>query len=960
MGKKAQNEVEAFTAKILRTYFCDSNVDFIISTFAEDIIWLGAGEKQKAEGRENVAACFLAGKDEMIACYMSDEEYYSMELGNGCYLCEGISWLHSKPDAEAYLNTQQRITFIFREKGDTFEAVHIHNSVPFGAIKDNELFPVETGRKELQQLKSALQLRNQEYEQQVHFLNQLYTTVPCGILQFSPTSDHSIVAANPMVWKFYGYTSERDYMDDITDPVQMVDSEDRGWILSILEHLQPGDDPASYRRHCTKKNGEEAWLSVVMCRTTNSIGQDVIQAVFTDITEQVRLEHTQEQERILENRFLRAAIYTAYPLIMNINLTQNSYDFFVAEQEPYNLPKTGLYTELLQNFLPYIYHSYQEDFTAVFDRAEVMRRFTNNEREIYMELQTKGTDNAYHWLSIHIIYVENPFNEDILGIVLMKTLDEQRAEQARQEQLLRDALASAKAASRAKSDFLSRMSHDIRTPMNAIIGMSTIGQFKLDDPQIIGDCFKKIDASSKYLLSLINDILDMAKIETDKMDIAHEVFDIKSFVDDINQIIYPQTVDRHLTYEMRYQEPLETHYIGDPLRMKQILMNLLSNAIKYTPAGGHLGVDIKEASRTNGFSFLQFSVWDTGMGMSEEFMQRIFLPFEQESPGNARNNIGSGLGLSIVYNLVQLMGGDITVESKKNLGSRFTVTIPFQLISENKDEEWQRKHKNLLKGFHVLVVDDDPIVSRQVSLILRDIGAKTVSTDSGYAAIDQVQKGLAENWMFDIAMIDWKMPGINGIETARRIRRLIGPDAMIIMISAYDWSMIEKEARDAGVDFFISKPLFRSSIYDAVSKMEQKEPEKKIAHGPVLKGLHILLAEDNELNQQIAKTLLEMNGAVVDVAGNGEETVSYFKNHAPGTYQVILMDIRMPVMNGIEATKAIRALEHKDAARIPILAMTANAFEEDKKEAFLAGMTGYLIKPLDVNIMIHELEKYNK
>ncbi len=957
MGKKTREEIESLAQKILKTYFCDSDMEFMISTFADDIIWLGGGEKQKAEGKEQVAAQFRMGKDGMIACDMSEEQYHTIDLGGGSYLCEGVSRLRSKPETGTYLNTQQRVTFIFREKGDELETVHIHNSVPFAEIKDDELFPVESGRAEFQKLKAALLEKNQEYEHQARFLEQLYRTVPCGIVQFSTDSSHRLLSANPTAWKFYGYTSEAEYRTEVESPLQMVESQDQGWILDVIEQLKLNEAPASYHRHCTKKNGQEAWINVGMGRIADSNGQEVIQAVFTDITEQMRLEKAQEQERILENRALRTAIYTAYPLIMSINLSKDTYNCFFNEQEVFSFPAEGVYSDLVSACLPNVYLSYQEDFRATFCREEILRRFAEGEREIYMELQEQGADGVYHWIAWHLIYVENPFSEEVLAIHLVKVLDAQRQEQARQEQLLRDALASAKAANQAKSDFLSRMSHDIRTPMNAIIGMSTIGQLKMEDNKVVRDCFQKIDTSSQYLLSLINDILDMSKIETDKMEIAHELFQLNHFAEEVNQIIYPQTLEKEILYEMRYQEPMESCYIGDSLRMKQILMNLLSNSLKFTPSGGKICIDIIEEKRTNGFAYLQFTVWDTGIGMSDEFMDRIFQPFEQEAPGNARNNVGSGLGLSIVYNLVQLMGGRIQVESKKHEGSRFTVTIPFQLVSDDEEREWERKRQNLLKGFQVLVVDDDPMVGRQTASILKDIGAKTVWADSGYQAVKEVEKCLEEQWIFDIAMIDWKMPGIDGIETARRIRRLVGADTMIIMITAYSWCDIEEEAREAGIDYFIAKPLFRSVIYDTFSKLDKKESAPRQISDTTLSGKQILLVEDNDLNQEIAKTLLEMNGAFVDVARNGEEAVRAFQSREEGTYQAILMDIRMPVMDGIEATKQIRAMKRKDAGTVPILAMTANAFEEDKKKAFDADMTGYLVKPLDVKVLVDELIK---
>lgn len=964
MGKNALAEVEALARKILVTYFCDSDMDFMISTFADDIIWLGSGEKQKAEGKEAVAACFLAGRDEMIAFDMTDEEYHAVDLGGGAYVCEGVSHLHSRMESEILLDTWQRITFVFRKKGDGLETVHIHNSVPFAAIKDGELFPVEEGHAEFERLKKQLQEKNLEYENQTRFLKRLYDTIPCGIVQCTTDPAHELISENPNDWQFYGYHSQEEYRKEHKSLMQRIEPEDREWVLEIMEGLELNGEHVSYRRRCVKKDGEEAWVSVIMSRISDSNGRDVIQAIYTDITQQVRLEQQQEQERVMENRSLRAAICTAYPLIVSVNLTRDSYRCFVNEQPGEEFPKEGCYSKVMEHCFQKAYPSSRETFAAAFERENVLHRFAEGAREVYIEVQRRGGDGAYHWVALHMIYVENPFSSDVLAIVLMKPLDEQRAQQARQEQLLRDALVSANAANRAKSDFLSRMSHDIRTPMNAIIGMSTIGQLKLEDRDTVKDCFKKIDTSSQYLLSLINDILDMSRIETDKMEIAHEPFEFRSFADELNQIIYPQTQERKVSYEMRCQEPLESHYIGDCLRLKQIMMNLLSNALKFTPSRGSICVDIREEKRENGYAWLQFAVEDDGIGMSEDFMKKIFEPFEQEEADNARNNIGSGLGLSIVYNLVQLMGGTISVKSRKKEGSRFQVQIPFQLVSDDAEKEWERKRQNLLKGFQVLVVDDDPAVGLQAASILEDIGAKTVYVDSGIRAVLEVERGIQENGMYDIAMIDWKMPGIDGIETARRIRRLVGPDTMIIMITAYDWSGIEKEAREAGIDYFVAKPLFRSVLYDAFSRLEkngaeQKPKEAVREHRVVLEGQRILLAEDNELNQEIAKTLLEMNGVTVDAVNNGKAALEMFAAAEPGTYQVILMDIRMPVMDGLEATKRIRTLNNRDAGTIPILAMTANAFEEDRRTAYAAGITGYLVKPLDFNAMMDELARYS-
>ncbi len=1078
--------VEAFASRILTSYFCDSDVEFLISTLASDIVWLGGGDRMKAEGREAVAAAFRNGGD-LIPCNLTDEHYVTRDLGNGLYLCQGDGLLTSKPEVPMIFHQHQRCTFIFREIPTGFETVYIHNSLSYnGEIEEDALFPIQEAKDAYEKLKGVLSQRERqielmlsqlpggmltcrtdsnfttvwisdglctllgyatpeeflastggscrsfilpedydlmrrrtftalsqgdtysseyrvrrrdgtvfwvadfgkqvvdsdgksliycfisditdrknrelqlrqsthEIERQAHFLTQLYNTVPCGILQFTPDPSHAIVSLNHMVWEFYGFPSEEAYHEAIHDPFQLVMGQDRERINKLVNGLTLHGGPVSYTREGVRQNGKSVWISVIMERLINADGLDVIQAVFTDISDIHRLQKAQEQERVLENRLLRAAICTSYPLIISVNLTQNSYQCFIDEQDSFFIKDSGSYSALVEKTSSCISFSYQQTFQTLLKREAVLRRFGEGDREIYLELRAKGRDGQVHWVSIQLIHVDNPFRDDVLAIVLVKLLDTQRAEQARQEQLLRDALASANAANNAKSDFLSRMSHDIRTPMNAIIGMSTIGQLKAHDPEQMRDCFQKIDASSRYLLSLINDVLDMSKIETGKMTLTHTPFDFTELIQEITTILYPESAELGLSFEVTHQEPLDRIYIGDSLRLKQILMNLLSNAQKFTPSGGCVRLNIRESKRTNGFSYLAFTVSDTGIGMSEDFMDRLFQPFEQEDSGLARNQVGSGLGLSIVHNLVQLMGGAIQVHSVKGKGSTFEVTIPFERVEDDQEAERQRKTRCLLQGVEVLVVDDDAVVGEQSTAILDQIGAHTVWVDSGQKAVDEVRTSLDRGQTYDIAMIDWRMPDMDGIETTRRIRALTGPDTTIIIISAYDWSSIEAEARDAGANCFITKPLFFSTICDTFSSLEltHQIPQQMPADHSLI-GQRILLVEDNALNMEIAQSLLEIYGMEVIPAENGKRAVELFSQSPKNHFLAVLMDIRMPVMDGLTATRAIRASERADS-HVPILAMSANAFDEDKQLAYAAGMNGYIVKPLDIQILIREL-----
>ena len=1072
---------EAFADEILRRYFCDSDVEYLVSAFAPDIVWLGSGETMRAEGAEAVAAYFMAGRDDLVPCDMEEAHYVTLPLGEDYCLCEGDSWVQPKRGTDLYFRIHQRISFVFRRVGDRLEVVHIHHSAPYPGLQDDEMFPVQSAKDAYEKLRGVLAQKDDQIElmlsqlpggmmvcradrdfttlwiseglyrllgygsaeaysratgggcrgfilpedydrmlgeveaalahgdtyyceyrvrradggviwagdfgkrttdgpdgpriscfitdiserkaqqmesqRQTKFLSQLYDTVPCGILQFTPGPEYRIITVNRMVWEFYGFASEAEYRAQVRDPFQMVMEGDQPDIHAAVDALVLDGEPCTYIREGRRRDGAAVWLNAVIQRLINADGLEVFQAVFTDVTEMRALQLAQQEEQLVENRSLRAAICTAYPLILSVDLTQDTYNCFIEEQSSYSIAsRQGSYDSLVAASAGLTYPAFRADFLAVFSREKVLERFAQGERELYMELRQKGVDGQYHWVSVQLIYVDNPVGEHVIAIELVKNLDALRAEKARQEQLLRDALASAEAANSAKSDFLSRMSHDIRTPMNAIIGMTTIGQLKTQDPDRVMDCFQKIDASSRFLLSLINDILDMSKIETGKMELAKEPFDLTELIGEVNAIIFPQTIQRGLSFEIHHEEPLERRYAGDVLRIKQILMNLLSNALKFTPAGGRVVLGLREQQRTNGFAYLCFTVSDTGAGMSPAFMKRIFQPFEQESSEIARNKVGSGLGLAIVYNLVQLMSGTVDVQSEQGRGTTFSVTLPLGLVDQDEDKERLRRSRELLKGLSALVVDDDALVGEQAAAILAEIGARCVWAGSGRKAVELVEAGLGRGQNYDIAMIDWRMPDMDGLETTRRIRALVGPETTIIVISAYDWSTIEAEARDAGADLFIGKPLFRSAVYDTLLKLGSRRPvpeEHAACPAPALR--RVLLVEDNELNLEVAQSLLEMYGFQVDTAENGQVAVDRFQAAPLGHYLAVLMDIRMPVMDGMAATRAIRALPRPDAPNVPILAMSANAFDEDRAMAFRAGVSGYLVKPLDIQILLREL-----
>lgn len=527
------------------------------------------------------------------------------------------------------------------------------------------------------------------------------------------------------------------------------------------------------------------------------------------------------------------------------------------------------------------------------------------------------------------------------------SIDDQ-TEVRKNQQVLKDALQNAQNANHAKSDFLSRMSHEIRTPMNAIIGMATIASTVLDNPRRIEDCLGKIMSSSKHLLLLINDILDMSKIESGKLTIANESFSLSEIIANVSNIIYTQTQAKKQQFEVMSDIPYE-NLLGDALRLNQVLINLLTNAVKYTQEGGSIKLVIKEVPyKVLNKVRLRFTVSDNGMGMSKSFQDKLFQPFEQEGQTTG----GTGLGLAITKNLVTLGNGSIHVDSTLGEGSTFILEIPFEL-AEDTFVYLPNKDFGELK---VLVADDDRDTCEHTSIILHRLGVQAEWVLSGAEAVEHVLRAYEQGESYDVVFLDWKMPDVNGVEATKRIRKVVGAETLIIIISAFNWSEIEEEARSAGASAFISKPMFQSSIYNTLLHITKKG----VSAVPEIEKIdfsnrRFLLVEDNEINLEIAQEILKMTKAEVDTAVNGQEALECFTKSALGYYDAILMDVQMPIMDGYTATKKIRASSHLEARSIPIIAMTANAFSEDVSTALQAGMNAHVAKPIEIDVLFKVL-----
>ena len=518
---------------------------------------------------------------------------------------------------------------------------------------------------------------------------------------------------------------------------------------------------------------------------------------------------------------------------------------------------------------------------------------------------------------------------------------------------LHTAAREAESANKAKTDFLSTMSHDIRTPMNAIIGLTTIAEKNLGDVQSTGESLRKISLASNHLLTLINDILDISKVESGKLKLSPLTFSIVETVENLVNISQPMIKEKNLEFSFHINQMEKEYLYTDQLRLNQIYINILSNAIKYTEPGGRISVDLSETeSPKDGNVRLIYVVSDTGIGMSPEFIETMYQSFSRQVDSRVNSIQGTGLGLAITKQMVELMDGTIECQSEQGKGTTFTVTLDIP-VAERQREEMK------LDPVDVLIVDDDEVMLTTAVDTLESLGATTDQARSGLEALGMIEHRHLAGKDYDVIIVDWKMPEIDGTETISRIRSEIDTRTPILLISAYDWSDIEEKAKAAGANGFVSKPLFRSTLYDKINDLIGKESKSVVPEDDYsdLHGLNILVAEDNDINWEIISAMLEMFGITTERAENGKVCVDKIREAKEGAYELIFMDIQMPEMNGLDATRTIRKLDNPRAASIPIIAMTADAFSENVTECLNAGMNGHIAKPIDIKLVIKEIRR---
>ena len=551
-------------------------------------------------------------------------------------------------------------------------------------------------------------------------------------------------------------------------------------------------------------------------------------------------------------------------------------------------------------------------------------------------------------MSLQYVFPELPFYSMAFSLILIGMA---LTKKYRQRELLVDALNAAERANRAKTTFLNNMSHDIRTSMNAIIGFTALAAAHVDEPELVQDYLAKISTSGQHLLSLINDVLDMSRIESGRVKIEKKEVHLPDVMHDLRTIVNANIVSKNIEFFIDAVDVDNEDILCDKLRLNQVLLNLLSNAVKYTKNGGQIIVRIiQKPGFSNGYATYEFHVKDNGIGMSKEFQKHLFEAFTREESAAVSGIQGTGLGMAISKNIVDMMGGTISVESEEGKGREYTVSIPFKVLGNSAKYEVVPQ----LQGVRVLVADDDSDTAISVSRMVQEIGMRSEWRFSGKEAVLRTRVAVEQGDEFGAYIIDWMMPDLNGIETVRRIRKLIGESKPIIILTAYDWADIEQEAREAGVTAFCSKPLFMSELRDVLSQPYRVKKEETPASPYRFEGKKALLVEDNLLNQEIAQAILQDAGFTVDTADDGDVAVERLQDSKQGEFDLGLMDIQMPKMDGYAATRQIRTLP-SDVANVPIVAMTANAFEEDKQKTIRAGMNAHIAKPIEAGRLMETL-----
>ena len=781
-------------------------------------------------------------------------------------------------------------------------------------------------------------------------------------VNFAPDGSVSSVQWGDGFRRLLGYTGLRDFPNELEPFMRGIHPEDRDLFIGVLSAGIFDQDTlktSEYDFRFFKKDGSVRWFRSKGLLSRDAEGRPLqYRGVTIDITKQKEHDALYAE---LQNE--AASLNTIHEMLGSGKWTM---DF----------DETGAMIRVTwsDEFRRMIGYRGTEDFPDVLeswsdllhpdDREHVLKEYNetisdySGQKTYDVEYRLRTKNRGYRWYRAVGKPTRRPDGSPISYIGVFIDITERKKmmqELAEQRESLSVALEDANQANKAKTAFLSNMSHEIRTPMNAIIGLDRIA---LSDPAIsetTREHLEKIGMSAQHLLSIINNILDMSRIESGRMSVKNEEFSFAKLLAQINTIISGQCRDKGIAYECRVKGAVNDYYIGDDTKLRQVMINILGNAVKFTPSGGTVTFVVESVARFGGKSTLRFIISDTGIGMSQEFLPRLFDAFSQEDSSSTNRFGSTGLGMAITKNIIELMSGTISVESEKNKGTTFTVTVTLiDCGKENAETEEDPLHPHELC---VLVIDDDPIACEHARLILGQVGVSCEMALSGAEGLQMAKVRHARREPYNLILVDWRMPDMDGVETARRIRDAVGNETPVIILTSYNWDEIEDEARRAGVDTFVAKPLFAGTVLDEFREAFKKKNAKLARETADLRGRRVLLAEDVTVNAEIMIMVLSMREMQVDHAENGRIAVEKFEEHEEGYYDVILMDLRMPEMDGLEATRRIRAMNRSDAKNIPIIALTANAFDEDVQQSMQAGLNAHLSKPVEPDILFETLEE---
>ena len=784
-------------------------------------------------------------------------------------------------------------------------------------------------------------------------------------VNFAPDGSVSSVQWGDGFRRLMGYTGLRDFPNELEPFMRGIHPEDRDLFIGGLSAGIFDQDTlktSEYDFRFFKKDGSVRWFRSKGLLSRDAEGRPLqYRGVTIDITKQKEHDALYAE---LQNE--AASLNTIHEMLGSGKWTM---DF----------DETGAMIRVTwsDEFRRMIGYRGTEDFPDVLeswsgllhpdDREHVLKEYNetisdySGQKTYDVEYRLRTKNRGYRWYRAVGKPTRRPDGSPITYIGVFIDITEQKKmmqELAEQRESLSAALEDANQANKAKTAFLSNMSHEIRTPMNAIIGLDRIA---LSDPAIsetTREHLEKIGLSAQHLLSIINNILDMSRIESGRMSVKNEEFSFAKLLAQINTIISGQCRDKGIGYECRVKGAVDDYYIGDDMKLRQVMINILGNAVKFTPSGGTVTFVVESVARFGGKSTLRFIISDTGIGMSQEFLPRLFDAFSQEDSSSTNRFGSTGLGMAITRSIIELMSGTISVESEKNKGTTFTVTVTLiDCGKENAETEEDPLHPHELC---VLVIDDDPIACEHARLILGQVGVSCEMALSGAEGLQMAKVRHARREPYNLILVDWRMPDMDGVETARRIRDAVGNETPVIILTSYSWDEIEDEARRAGVDTFVAKPLFAGTVLDEFREAFKKKNAELVRETVDLKGRRVLLAEDVAVNAEIMMMVLSMREIQVDHAENGRIAVEKFKEHEEDYYDAILMDMRMPEMDGLEATRIIRQMNRHDARKIPIIALTANAFDEDVQHSMQAGLNAHLSKPVEPETLFRTLEELIK